>query len=281
MLNNASTTILLNEIMSNETTNRLLQDALSTYPLYKGKKDYGMIPTREALNKKLLNRYRFYEIGFETVGRFLFELESTMELIMPRYNEMFKTIEIMADLENPFDNVDITETIEEEREDNTSTTGSVNGTQTATTNATASSNTSTTGTNESTTTNESENENNHTRKFSDTPQNNISNINNYLTDYTDENTSGTQNTTDTTSGSSTATTEGSDSSESNTTATDTTATTGEMSATGTVSRTLHRKGNHGVNTYAHDMNEFRTSIIDIVEQIIEDERVHELFMLVW
>jgi hypothetical protein len=36
-----------------------------------------------------------------------------------------------------------------------------------------------------------------------------------------------------------------------------------------------------VNTYAHDMNEFRTSIIDVVDQIVNDSRIRELFMLVY
>ena len=45
--------------------------------------------------------------------------------------------------------------------------------------------------------------------------------------------------------------------------------------------TYTKKGNQGVNTYAHDMIEFRTSIIDVVTQIIDDKRIKNLFMQVF
>ena len=55
--------------------------------------------------------------------------------------------------------------------------------------------------------------------------------------------------------------------------------TGETS--GSVEHTFTKKGNQGVNTYAHDMIEFRTSIIDVTMQILEDSKIKELFMQVF
>ena len=71
------------------------------------------------------------------------------------------------------------------------------------------------------------------------------------------------------SASGTSTSSGSGTSETNTESTD------------TVEHTYTKIGNQGVNTYAHDMNEFRTSIIDVVNEIINDKRINDLFMLVW
>ena len=76
------TEVLIN-LMENEQTKPLINNALSTYPLYvsTSQHEYGIpniIPTREELNKKILNYYKYREIGFETVGRFLDELEISM-----------------------------------------------------------------------------------------------------------------------------------------------------------------------------------------------------------
>lgn len=245
----AKNSVTLYDLMFNEKVMEELTKALSTYPLYEAKKKYDLIPTREHLNEKLLNHYKYREIGFETVGRFLDELKITMCEIMPYYNEMFKSVEIMADLENPFENVDITETFEgsriEKAEGESTTEGNATGTasSTATANAT----------------------NLSTRKFSDTPQNRVDNINNYLSEYEEVN--GENEQTDTNNA--TNTTENSETASSITEREETTR------------HTYTKKGNHGVNTYAHDMNEFRTTIIDVVEKIINDKRVDALFMQVW
>ena len=278
-------TVVLRSLMENEQSKTALDKALSTYPLYVGKKEYDLIPTREALNEKILNHYKYREIGFETVGRFLDELKITMCEIMPYYNELFKSVEIMADLENPFDNVDVTETFEETRTDNATTertdNASTEGKTTSKGKATSQQETSDNRSNDKTTTGQTTSTGKN--KFSDTPQGNISNINNYLTEYREE-----QNTANS-HGSEIDVNRGSSASNStdNSEATETaegesTATShGTSNATGTTRHTFTKKGNQGVNTYAHDMNEFRTSIIDVVDRIIHDKRIAELFMLVW
>lgn len=240
---NAKYTVLLKTLMDDQEAKAKLDAALSTYPLYvqKTPTDPAVIPTRTELNTKILNAYKYREIGFETPGRFFDELEIAMNEIMPYYNDMLSTVEIMATIEDPFGNLDVTETYEEERKD------AATSTNTATMDSTSSG--SNQGSGESTV------------KQSDTPQNSISNIDNYLSNYSKENSSSSSTNTDTTNSSQEA--------EAST------------EATGTMSHTLHRKGNQGVNTYAHDMNEFRTSIINVVQQIINDERISELFLRVY
>ena len=333
----------LRDIMISEQTKPLLDKALSTYPLYEGKKKYDLIPTRQELNTKILNHYKYREIGFETLGRFFDELEITMNEIMPYYNEQFKTIEIMADLDNPFDNVDVTETFEQTTTNTTETegssessqtsTGSQSGTmsQTGTGSQTASGTvtsegestqngtTAQNGTNTQTTTDNgtsslTNSDNSKTIK-SETPQDSLSitaaDIDNVA--YADEVEWNQKNTTGSTTNESTNTVNGTTKNDETTTNatttsnTDTTSSTtedttssnsesssessassteaGTSSATtdsrGTVKHTFTKKGNQGVNTYAHDMNEFRTSILDIVDHIINDSRLNELFMLVY
>ena len=50
---------------------------------------------------------------------------------------------------------------------------------------------------------------------------------------------------------------------------------------GTTKHTLHREGNQGVNTYAHDMLEFRQLFINIEQQIINDPELVKCFMMIW
>lgn len=267
--NYAKMSVNLSSLLDNEKTSIALKKALSTYPLYEPKKKYDLIPTRDELNEKILNHYKYREIGFETVGRFLDELKTTMCEIMPYYNEMFKTVEIMSDIDDPFGNVDVTETFEETRNDSATTSGETT-TQGKTTNEQE---TNDNRTNDKTITNQSTNT--AKNKFSDTPQNNIDNINNYLTEYREE-----QNISNS-HGSEIDVNNGSASSNSVDETEGTATSTGQSETTGTTRHTFHKKGNQGVNTYAHDMTEFRTTIIDVVDNIINDKRLESLFMLVW
>lgn len=268
-LNYAQKTAKLCNILATEEGRDAINKAMSTYPLYAGKKSYDLIPTREELNTRILDHYKYREIGQETVGRFIDELRITMNEIMPYYNELFKTVEIMSDLENPFDNVDFVETFEEEHSNKTENESLSTGEQTATTNASATSNVSSSGTS---TENDSENAK---RKLSDTPQNHVDNIDNYLSEYSEEDKTTSQN------GTTTTETEGADTSETTSQGNDSRTNAGTSETTGTTRHTFTKKGNQGVNTYAHDMNEFRTSIIDVVDRIVHDNRIANLFLLVW
>lgn len=136
-------TIYLKTLMDDKNVRPLLDKALSTYPMYEPKNpdNYSIIPTREQLNTKLLNHYKYRQIGSETIGRFLDDLEITMCEIMPYYYQLFKSEDIMNGISDPFGNVDIEEKFEEETTGNSS--GSTTGKSDNKTETTAESNTST------------------------------------------------------------------------------------------------------------------------------------------
>ena len=137
------TEVLVN-LLNDDIAKAKINKALSTYPLYQPKStnEYipRIVPTREEINNAILNYYKYREIGFETFGRFLHELETTMKEIMPYYNQLFYT----QDLDfNVIYNVDYVREIKREREDNTLD----NLTGTTTTETDSSSNSSTTTSN--------------------------------------------------------------------------------------------------------------------------------------
>lgn len=183
---------------------------------------------KKEFEKKVIDHYFFRQIGQETVGRFLHMFRSKVREIMPYYIDMYKSVEIMHGLENPFDNVDVLETFEQE------TTGCSSGESSATTSGNASSSDSS------------------ERRFSNTPQGSIDNLDHYLTEAERNSSEG--------SSESSATSGGTSSSES----------------AGTVKHTLHRKGNQGVNTFAHDIIEFRKSIINVDMMVINE--LNDLFL---
>lgn len=247
-------TEVLHNLLLDPTQKEEIQKAMSTYPIYTPKKEflYGFIPTREELNKKILDYYRFREIGFETPARFVYELEVSLNEIMPYYNQLYKSIDVMNELEDIFGNVDIEETYEEESSSESKGNTKTDAESEANSDATTSSNVE----------NFSKNVN------TETPQGNISLMNTEIDKVThasdinwSHNTSNDEATsagTDTTSSSSTQ------------------ETTGEISAL--VKHTMKKKGNQGVNTYAHDLLEFRELFTNIEQQIINDRRIAELFM---
>lgn len=61
---------------------------------------------RKVLNSKIIRHYYFQEIGFETEGRFLFELNRKMNEIMPYYNKLYQSELLDLDI---FENVNYKE----------------------------------------------------------------------------------------------------------------------------------------------------------------------------
>lgn len=49
------------------------------------------------LEEIFIRSYYFHEIGFETIDRFLYELETKFKLIMPYYNNLYKTTLLSID----------------------------------------------------------------------------------------------------------------------------------------------------------------------------------------
>lgn len=276
---NAKYTVLLKTIMEHPESKEKLDAALSTYPLYKTQSESDrvieLMPTRERLNKKLLNHYKYREIGFETIGRFLDELEISMNEIMPYYNQMLNTVDIMNDIDSIFDNVDVVHTFKETTTDKTEGSAKTN-----TKSSSENSSTNTTNASDSQTSNSTMSENGKAVK-SETPQSELSIPASGIdsVSYADQvnwdergststgTTSGTTNSTSTLSGNDSASTE----------------TTGENETlnTKTIEHELRRKGNQGVNTYAHDIIEFRKTLLNIEQMIINDSRISELFMQVF
>lgn len=79
---------------------------------------------RQILNSNILNYYYENEIGLETAELFKRYLNNTMQLIMPKYNEMYKAQE--KALENILGNVDLIENSTRQNENNINTTSASN-----------------------------------------------------------------------------------------------------------------------------------------------------------
>lgn len=248
-------TEILDTLLKNPTTKPAIDEAMSEYPLYQTDpnkvKEYGTaysIPTRTELNNKILNHYRFQEIGQETFGRWLFELKTALNEIMPYYNQLFYS----ADQDfNPIYNVDYRKTIDREKKDNTV------GTQNSTSNTTSTGNDSST--------NEEFTKSVHAK----TPQDmlNISNTGIDSVNYADDASWGKS------SGSTTGT---------NTT-TGTSSNNGSNSVIGKENEGIIEttKGNFGVTSAQDLIIKYRDTIINIEQQIINDPRIRELFMLIF
>lgn len=194
---------------------------------------------KKAFEQKVIDHYYLRQIGQETVGRFLHMFRTKVREIMPYYIELYKTVEIMNNIEDPFGNVDVVETFEQSTDASAKGTSESKGTETVDNNA-------------------SEQVTNK-HKFSNTPQGSIDNLNHYLTEGSIDENSKSSNI----NGGTEQNAEGKTASESSE----------------KITHTLTRKGNQGVNTYAHDMIEFRTAIIDVDMMIIN--ALGELFLGVY
>ena len=73
---------------------------------------------RGELEKKIIEHYYFRQIGFETVGRFKFELNVRLREIMPRFNQLYKTTLFKY---NPIENYNMEEKGTDKRKGNSET----------------------------------------------------------------------------------------------------------------------------------------------------------------
>ena len=124
-------TEVLDNLLNNEEAKLAIDEAMASYPLYEQEekaRQFGTayhVPTRKELNNKILNYYRFREIGFETFGRFVFELKTALEEIMPKYNQLFYS----ADQDfNPIYNVDYEKIIGRDRTDSSTSNSATSST---------------------------------------------------------------------------------------------------------------------------------------------------------
>lgn len=248
-------TEVLDNLLNNEDASDAIEEAMSDYPLYETDPDavreYGtayQVPTRAELNAKILNYYRFREIGQETFGRWLFELRTALHEIMPKYNQLFYS----ADQDfNPIYNVDYVKTMQRNKNDRTDGTTSSN--------SASSSNASDNSTNTE-----------YTKGVnSKTPQDSlsISNVDIDTVTYADN----------VDWGKSSGTTTGQNATQSASNSSGTNTVTGSESE-GTTETT---KGNFGVTSAQDLILKYRETIINIEQQIIHDPRIKELFMLIY
>ena len=194
---------------------------------------------KTAFEQNVIDHYRFRQIGSETTGRWLHQFRTRVREVMPYYIQLYKSVAIMDAIDDPFGNVDVTETFTRTRSANSTT--------------------ESTGTNTETVTGSTSETTSGTKKFSNTPQGSISNLDNYMTEATVDN--------------------GSNSASNNQSVTGSGSTDSQQSDTETESYTMTKSGNQGVNTYAHDMKEFREIMINVDMQVIE--ALNDLFLKVY
>lgn len=230
-------TEVLYNLLKDPKVKQEIDKAMSEYPVYTPENPitFSIIPTREELNKLILDHFKYREIAFETVGRFIDELRITLNEIMPFYYQLYKTEDVMNGLDDIFGNLDVVESFVETN----STTGNASSTSTSSANS----------------------QTNDKNVSSDTPQSelSISNMDIDSVSYANNVNWGKAN----------SSSKGTNTGKS------------ETSATGSIEHTLTRKGNQGVNTYAHDMGELRNIFMNITKDILENPRMQELFMLIY
>lgn len=230
-------TEVLYNLLKNDRVKQLIDEAMSEYPIYTPENPvtFSIIPTREELNKRILDHFKYREIAFETVGRFIDELRITLNEIMPFYYQLYKTEDVMNGLDDIFGNLDVVESFTETN----STTGEASSSATTSANS----------------------QSNDKDVSSDTPQSQlgISNMNIDSVEYANN----------------------ASWSKTNTSTSGTDSGTSQTSAIGNIEHTLTRKGNQGVNTYAHDMGELRNIFMNITNDILENPRLQELFMMIY
>lgn len=120
---------------------------------------------KKAFEQKILDHYRFRQIGQETVGRWLHYFRTRIREIMPYYVQLYEFEAKWFHVDDPLESYNLVETFE----------GNSSGSGTVTTSGSSESTTESSGATEA------------TRKHSDTPQGSISNLDNYMSEATREN----------------------------------------------------------------------------------------------
>lgn len=252
----AKYTVELRKLLTDEHTKELINQAMSKYPLYvsKSKQEHipVYIPTREELNKQILDYYRYREIGFESVGRFIEELEYTLNEIMPYYNQLYMTTDL--DYEILF-NVNYEKEITLDRDNLQTAEATAETTGESTTNA-----------------KDSANSDSYVKgTHSDTPQSQLSITNKNIDTINYASTVDFGHNTGETAGESEST------SNTNTESTSSGTTTNKDKE---VSKEITR-GNYGQVSYQSLIRQYRELITNVTQRIIKDKRIAELFMLIY
>lgn len=150
-------TIILNDLLHTDFKNEI-ENVLSEYPIFD--EEY-----RKILNEKIINHYRFREIGFYSPDKFNYKLYVKLNEILPFYNVMYK--KLLKENFDIFNDYNYTETYdgtngeiaETKSSDETNSTSKNIGTGSDTSNSTTTSEDNSNGTNSNTQTSNSTNEN--------------------------------------------------------------------------------------------------------------------------
>lgn len=197
--------------------------------------------------QKVIDHFRFRQIGFETPGRFIFEFQQKFKEIMPYYNQMYHSVDLMNAVSDPLENYNMVE----EKSGNAN--GSSSGTKGSTiTDAGTSSETG----------QESQMNDVRLHRHLDTPQGRVQNLTDGYVSYADKDDSTTDTRSSSKSGNINNTTTGSENNE--------------QTAESEYSETLSRHGNIGVTTYAQMLKGYRETFVNVDMMIIDE--LDEVFL---
>lgn len=234
---------------------------------------------KATFERKILDHYRFRQIGQETVGRWLHYFRTRIREIMPYYVQLYEFEAKWWNIQDPLESYNLTETFDQATT-GTGTTSGNNSSETSNTGNTSGSNSFEREETKGRTENTDATKNNNTlTKFSDTPQGSINNLDNYLTNATIQ---------DTEEGAVQAVEENATGTETqSTTNTQTSTDTGTASGTfsqdsenaGTVKHTLTRRGNIGVQPLGTEVKNIREAFINIDLMVINE--LKDLFIQVY
>lgn len=184
---------------------------------------------KTAFEQKVIDHYRFRQIGQETPARFKHYFRTRVREIMPYYIQLYKFQEKVDEIEDPLESYNLTEVYEQDKTGSGSVTG----------------NTTTQGTGKT----ERDHSTEATRRFSDTPQGSVSELDLYLTEATVEDTveNDVVDSTDSSTANSSTTTQDTEKNK----------------------YTLTRRGNIGVQPLGGEIRDIRNSFINIDLMVIE------------
>lgn len=214
---------------------------------------------KEAFQQKIIDHYRFRQIGQETVGRWLHYFRTRIREIMPYYIQLYEFEAKWFNIEDPLESYNLTETFEQETSGSGEVKGKISGTSSGSNSENTKNNTTTSGGVEG----------EKVTKFSDTPQGSISNLDNYLTTATRETENTDTNSITQATGEVTGTTTNTSVDSTEQTSTD----------NGTTSHTLTRRGNIGVQPLGSEVQNIRDAFINIDLMVINE--LKDLFLQVY
>lgn len=241
---------------------------------------------RNILNQKILNHYKFREIGFETPALFRHYLKTTLNEIMPYYNQLYKSQLLQF---NPLYDVDYQNTFTKTTSRKTTTAGETtnNGSGSSTLHNTNETTGSITNHSTSSDTSSSQNVDNGKTIKTDTGQGaiGITDIDSvqYATevDFMKNSNTGSGTSSNTTDGTNNSTTSTVDSGTSSSTSQNTINNNIETDITNTDTYAQHIVGNKGNKNYSQLLNDFRTTFLNIDMEIITNPEIEQLFYGIW